>query len=493
MMSMPDLAAALTAWLPSQPWFPAKGRSPVRTEVLHIHPFTPAGDAPAEDVRGVVAVVRVHFAGGGAPGTFQVPLGIRPSLPAGPRLPVVAERPGVVLYDALGDPELVDALVRRITAGPRPPGLYPEQGLPGPRLPARRLRSRPLGVEQSNTSVLIEDQYLLKVFRRLEPGTNPDLEVQRLLRDAGSQSAPKLLGALAGRLGGTRATFAVLQEYVADAEEGWQSALADLRGPGGGAGEDTPVPGDGHPAAGFATAVLGLGGAIAQVHRELARAGGTTAVTESGTALLAAAMTARLEAALTEVPRLAPYTGQVRAAFAAVAGLPVEDLWPDQRVHGDLHLGQVLRTGRRWRVVDFEGEPNAPLSERRARQSPLKDIAGMLRSFDYAAHHDGVHAGPAAGATPPGGPAVGGRPAPDGPREAARNAWAVRHQDAFCAGYAAVAGRDPREFGVLLTAHLLDKAVYETVYETRRRPEWATIPLAAVARLTADRTHSRAA
>jgi maltokinase len=491
MMSMPDLAAALTTWLPSQLWFPAKGRSPVRTEVLHIHPFTPAGHAPAADARGVVAVVRVHFADGGVPGTYQVPLGVRPSLPAGLHPPVVAERLGAVLYDALGDPELVDALVRRIGAGRSTPGLYPEQGLAALRLPARRLRSRPLGVEQSNTSVLVEDRYLLKVFRRLEPGTNPDLEIQRLLRDAGSRSVPQLLGALAGRLGGARTTLAVLQEYVADAEEGWQTALADLNRPGDGVAEVPAEPGGGHPAGDFAAAVFELGGTVARVHRELARAGGTMAVTESGMALLAAGMAARLEAALTEVPRLAPYAGSARAAYAALAGLPVHGLWPAQRVHGDLHLGQVLRTGGGWRIVDFEGEPNAPLGERRARQSPLKDIAGMLRSFDYAAHHSAVAGQASAGAAPPVGPPVDDAPVPERLDEAARRSWAARHQDAFCAGYAAVAGRDPGEFGLLLTAHLLDKAVYETVYETRRRPAWAGIPLAAVARLTADITPPR--
>ncbi|MCA1216886.1 maltokinase N-terminal cap-like domain-containing protein [Streptomyces sp. 8L] len=483
---MPDLATALTAWLPSQPWFPSAGCSPVRTEVLHIHPFAPLGDAPAEDVRGVVAVVRVHHAGARGAGVYQVPLGVRSSLPPGLRPPVVAERLGVVLYDALGDPELVDPLVRRISAGRSMPGLCPEQGLPGAELPARRLRSRPLGVEQSNTSVLVEDRYLLKVFRRLEPGTNPDLEVQLLLRAAGSRSVPRLLGALTGRLGRSRATFAVLQEYVADAEEGWQSALTDLRGTGDRAREDPPAPGGG-----FAASVLELGRAVARVHGELARAGGTVAVTESGTARLAAGMEARFEASLTEAPLLAPHAGAVRAAYAAVPGVPVRGLWPDQRVHGDLHLGQVLRTGDRWRIVDFEGEPNAPLNERRARQSVLKDVAGMLRSFDYAAHHGG--AAPADEAVPADRPVAGGPPASDSTWGGARDAWAARHQDAFCAGYAAVAGRDPREFDVLLTAHLLDKAVYEVVYETRRRPEWAAIPLAAVARLAADITRSRSA
>ncbi|MFC4035628.1 hypothetical protein ACFO3J_29785 [Streptomyces polygonati] len=472
MMRTADLTSALTDWLPAQRWFPAKGRPLVRTELLHCHPFA---ETATGEVSGVIAVVRGHFADGGPAGTYQLPLGVGPEVPAAPRPPVVTERPGLAVYDALADPDLVDRLVRRIASGRGGAGLYPEGAPPDLLLPERRLRSRPLTVEQSNTSVLVEDRYLLKVFRGLAPGTNPDLEVQRLLRNAGSRSVPRLLGALDGRLGDTRATFAVLQEYVADAEEGWQSALADVRdllGPTARAGGR--VGGD------FSAAALSLGVAVARMHRELARAGGTARMTRSALVRTARQMTARFEAALAEAPRLAPYAEPVRTAYARVAGLQTRGLWPAQRVHGDLHLGQVLRVGRRWRIVDFEGEPNMPLDERRARWSPLKDVAGLLRSFDYAAHHD-----LAVGARPGDGRPCDGRQKDERQGSLLRD-WTAHHQDAFCTGYAAVAGRDPREFGVLLSAHLLDKAVYETAYETRRRPGWVDIPLAAVARLVAN-------
>jgi maltokinase len=171
----------------------------------------------------------------------------------------------------------------------------------------------------------------------------------------------------------------------------------------------------------------------------------------------------RLDAALAVVPELAPYADQLRTAYDAVAALP-----PGvrvQRIHGDFHLGQTLRVENGWKIIDFEGEPARPLAERVALMSPIRDVAGMLRSFDYAARH-----------------LLAEQPHSHG-LEYRANEWAERNRDAFCDGYARACGRDPRNDAVLLRAMELDKAVYEVVYEARNRPTWLPIPLGSIERL----------
>jgi maltokinase len=181
----------------------------------------------------------------------------------------------------------------------------------------------------------------------------------------------------------------------------------------------------------------------------------------------AAQLVERVERAVEAVPELAPYADALRAAYEQVGSRtePVQV----QRVHGDYHLGQVLRTQSGWLLLDFEGEPARPLAERTALMSPLRDVAGMLRSYDYAARHLlAERADVGAGA----------------PHLAYRaNEWAERNREAFCDGYAEAAGTDPRDEAALLRAFELDKAVYEVVYEARNRPSWLPIPLSSIQRL----------
>jgi len=161
------------------------------------------------------------------------------------------------------------------------------------------------------------------------------------------------------------------------------------------------------------------------------------------------------------VPGLRPYAGKLRGYYAELAA--VSGPMPRQRIHGDYHLGQVLRTATGWVVLDFEGEPAVPLSERQAPHLALRDVAGMLRSFDYAARHQLLD-----------------RPDSEQLRDISAE-WVERSQAAFCKGYAEGGGMDPQAHTALLRALMLEKAVYEVVYEARHRPSWLPIPLDSIA------------
>jgi maltokinase len=204
-----------------------------------------------------------------------------------------------------------------------------------------------------------------------------------------------------------------------------------------------------------------LGIATAQVHADLAAAFGTDKLGADAVGEVTERMFRKLDLAVAAVPELAKHVDMITDAYSELAKL--SGPFPVQRVHGDYHLGQVLRTENGWVVLDFEGEPATPLAQRRARSSPLRDVAGMLRSFDYAARHQLI-----------------GHPGQAALSDAARD-WVRRNASAFCVGYAEAGGLDPVANQVLLRALQLDKAVYEVLYEARHRPSWLPIPLDSLA------------
>ena len=447
----PRLERALAAWLPWQRWFGGKGR-PV--DGVDVEQMTELVDERASGgPLGLLVVASVRFADGGPAERYQVPIGVRTTLPDRLTPAVVAGFDGCVVYDATGDAELNSVLLRLIGQRARRDGVTftPEATFAGSS--KRGLVGRPIGAEQSNTSIVYGDRYILKLYRRVAAGLNPDLEAHRALRRARSRHIATLLGAIEGSVDGGSVTFGMLQSFAANAAEGWAMAMTSVRDLFADAGAPPSSAG-----ADFAAEAHRLGGAVAEVHADLARELGTGVVRARS---LSEGMVARLESALAVVPELRPDADRLRAVFAAAGAVP--DAVPVQRVHGDLHLGQVLRTPSTWLLIDFEGEPAAPIAERVALQSPLRDVAGMLRSLDYAAQHQLrlFH------------------PEPELRRRARQ--WTAHNREAFLAGYAQAAGFDPS--GPLLTAFELEKAVYETVYETRNRPDWVDIPLRAVRRL----------
>jgi predicted trehalose synthase len=289
---------------------------------------------------------------------------------------------------------------------------------------------------------------ICKVFRALSDGENPDVVVQSALSDAGSRLVPRAVGAVSGawrdpRVLGGRASghLAFAQEFIPEVEDAWRVALRSAE-----AGES------------FEALAKSLGEATAQVHGELARLFPAREASADDVAGIMASFRERARQALNEVPALAGEAEAVEQVFQ----LAEKTDWPAfQRIHGDYHLGQVLAvTGRGWVLLDFEGEPLRPLAERSEPDVTLRDVAGMLRSFDY----------------------VAGSLA-DSPHAEAAKAWADEARDAFVDGYASRSGRDLQAERVLLDAFELDKALYEVSYEARNRPDWVSIPASAIQRL----------
>lgn len=450
MPAIMTLERSLATWLPAQRWYPGGGGSAAAAD-LAIIADTPLASGDPELRHLIVSV-----SSGGATVRYQVLAGIRAQVPKQLKHAIIgSDGRGRTAYDALHDPALTGVLTGGIAAGrvTGPLRFVPEPGAP---IDAAA-RSLVLSAEQSNTSLIFGESAILKVFRRVFPGQNPDLEVAHALAGLGSEHVARPFGWIEASLNGDEpALLAILSEYLRGACDGWSLAETSLRDLyAAGTSRAAEAGGD------FAGEAHRLGAATASVHANLATAFGTSVLDPGAVAELAARMTSKLKEASAEVPELARLAGPVEAAYARLASLGTA--LPVQRVHGDYHLGQVMRTQAGWIALDFEGEPAAPLERRRSRSPALQDVAGMLRSFDYAARHQLI-----------------GHPDEARLSPAARD-WVVRNSAAFCAGYAEVSGTDPRAQGVLLRALMFDKAVYEVTYEARHRPSWQPIPLSAIA------------
>ena len=450
---MTELEAALAEFLPTQRWFAGKGRAVAEVRVERSVPLRTA----LPSLSAVVATVA--YADGGVE-RYHLPVGHD----RGPEVRQLTDRvPDAVIYetkgprggpfyDAARDERLggvyLDLLSRAATVEELRFHRVPEWtgALRGP--------GRLLGAEQSNSSLVFANRLILKLFRLLEPGENPELEVTRALAGAGFTACAAPLGWIEG-LG---STLGILQPFYAGSVDGWTLAterVADYFASGGGDPDN------------FADDAGALGRLTAELHAAMASALPTVAGGQPDPGRLSARLLGQLSQVVALVPELAGQRQAIEEVYtkAEAAGGGSHDL---QRIHGDYHLGQVLEAGGTWIVIDFEGEPARSLEERRRLASPLQDVAGMLRSFDYAAFA----------------PLVLGQELArfEGPAAA----WIEANRTAFLDGYLAVAGESSQAGGdheLLLRAFELDKAVYEVMYEARHRPPWLQIPLGGIRRL----------
>jgi maltokinase len=447
---------ALREFVLAQRWFGSKSREVAHFRLLETIPLTaqPLG----------IGVLEVEF----LPGThelYQLPIGARPEGEWTDG--VIATNEGMAIYDAMSDPEMVRQLVRLIAAGTE---IETGQGTAefrsvGGGLGAEVAEVRPMGAEQSNSSVVLDERLVLKAYRRLGAGPNPELEILRFLTERDFPHIAALRGwyGHSGRL--IDATLGIVQDFLAGATDGWDLALADLR-------EDP---------ARFAVRARTLGEVTGRLHTVLGSDNADPAFAPEETSaealgLLTATVDEEIERVFLDLPDglevLAPIRGRGEEVREKLRMLTqVGSAGRVIRHHGDYHLGQVMHTADGdWVVLDFEGEPARTLIERRRKRSPLRDVAGMLRSFAYAATASEL---------------LHGAPAPAG--------WEAQVRAAYLDGYLEETDQSllpPGRAAVerLLAVFELEKAVYELRYELDNRPDWVKIPVAGIARLLEPET-----
>ncbi len=443
---------ALVQWIQRQRWYGSKSRTLSAVEIVEAIPLR---EHPAL----WLALVQTWFATG-THDIYQLPLAFHPADEARDHAPI-ARHDGWAMYDALEDPRQVLDLVERIdssveidTADGRLSfyltGLAASLG--------GDASARAMGVEQSNSSLVFDGRYVLKVFRKLEPGINPELELLRFLTRRGFPNIAPLQGWYEYEGQVLASTLGVLQEFLPDAHGGWEMALNQIE-------TETDE---------LLARIAELGRVTAELHTVLASDSSDPAFSpeepsQEALSLLTATIDEDIERIFLRLPddeRVAPIAGrgeEVRDRLAARTHIGAGGR--QIRTHGDYHLGQTLWAPRGWVIIDFEGEPARPLPERRHKRSPLRDVASMLRSFAYLTSAALI---------------LRGAPAPADFEERAR--------DAFLNEYLATVEPTILPAGVtavenLLAIFELEKAIYELQYELDNRPDWVSIPVAGIRRL----------
>jgi maltokinase len=443
---------SLRDWVAHQRWYASKSRAVTGIDIVE-------AIALREEPPLFLALVQTRFATG-THELYQLPLLLRSSQdPAGDQ--AIARTKDWTAYDALADPRRLVELVLRMD---RRDELETSDGFLGFHRAdgvanlSEDPSVRPMGVEQSNSSLVIDDQLVLKVFRKLEPGINPELELLRFLTAHGFPNIAPLHGWYDYDGHALAATLGVAQQYLPGAIGGWELALDRIL-------TDPEW---------FLEQLGGLGAVTAQMHTALAMDASDPAFapeepSQEALSLLTATVDEDIERIFLRLPddeRLAPIAGRgqdVRERLAARAQIGVSGRVI--RTHGDYHLGQTLYSPRGWVIIDFEGEPARALPERRQKRSPLRDVASMLRSFAYVTSAVEI---------------LRGAEAPPDFEQRARERFLEQYfasvdPTLLPAGEAAVIN--------LLTIFELEKAIYELRYELDHRPDWVPIPVAGIRRL----------